>query len=134
MAQDGDPEQEMLVVEEQEQFFPKTDPEPEMGAAAAAVCDAPPPQLRQNPSPTPSETATDNGGSVQLSPTALEQMTVETVFHEIYSLTGTIRAKSMAHPLPPFVKVLPQPPAKPRPTEAIRLRRGRLKSTEWGKC
>ena len=38
MVQDGDPEQEMLVVEEQE--LPQMDPEPEMGAAA--VCDAPP--------------------------------------------------------------------------------------------
>ena len=47
MVQDGDPEQEMLVVEEQE--FPQTDAEPEMGAAAAAVWDAPP------PSPPPSK-------------------------------------------------------------------------------
>ena len=41
-----------------------------------------------------------------------------------------------AHGAPPspFVKVLPQPPAKPRPTEAIRLRRRRLKSAGWGKC
>ena len=46
MVQDGDPEQEMLVVEEQE--LPQMDPEPEMGAAAAAVCDAP-------PSPPPSK-------------------------------------------------------------------------------
>ena len=75
MAQDGDPEQEMLVVEEQE--LPQTDPEPEMGAAAAAVCDA---------------------------------------------------------PLPNSVKILPQPPAKPRPTKAIQLRRGQWKSTGWGKC
>ena len=52
------------------------DLEPEMGAAAAeaAVYDTPPLHLRQIPSPTPSETATDNGGSVQLSPTALAQM------------------------------------------------------------
>ena len=34
----------------------------------------PPPHLRQIPSPTPSETATDNGGSVQLSPSVLVQM------------------------------------------------------------
>ena len=47
MAQDGDPEQEMLVVEEQE--LPEMDPEPEMGAAAAAVYDTSPPPLRQNP-------------------------------------------------------------------------------------
>ena len=79
MAQDGDPEQEMLVVEEQEQFFPQMDPEPEMGATAAAEYDTPP-------------------------------------------------------PLPTSVKFPPRSPAKPRPTEAIRLRRGRLKSTEWGKC
>ena len=45
MAQEGDPEQEMLVVEEQE--LPQTDPEPEMGAAAAY--DTSPPPLRQNP-------------------------------------------------------------------------------------
>ena len=49
MAQDGDPEQEMLVVEEQEQFFPQTDLEPEMGAAAAAVYDTSPPPLHQTP-------------------------------------------------------------------------------------
>ena len=47
MVQDGDPEQEMLVVEEQE--LPRMDPEPEMGAAAAAAYDASPPPLRQNP-------------------------------------------------------------------------------------
>jgi len=64
MVQDGDPEQEMLVVEEHE--LPQTDPEPEMGAAAAAAYDIPPPILRQSPSPAPSETATDNGGSVLL--------------------------------------------------------------------
>ena len=72
MVQDGDPEQEMLVVEEQE--LPQTDPEPEMGAAAASVCDALPPHLRQNPSPTPSETATDNGGSVLLGPSDIKQV------------------------------------------------------------
>ena len=47
MVQDGDPEQEMLVVEEQE--LPQTDLEPEMGAAAAAVYDTSPPPLPQNP-------------------------------------------------------------------------------------
>ena len=47
MVQDGDPEQEMLVVEEQEP--PQTDPEPEMGAAAAAAYDTSPPPLHQNP-------------------------------------------------------------------------------------
>ena len=36
------------------------------------------------------------------------------------------------HPSP--IKILPQPPAKPRPTKAIRLRRGQLTSTGWGKC
>jgi len=71
MVQDKSPEQDTPV---QEQFFPQMDPEPEMGAAAAAVCDTLPPHLRQNPSPTPSETATDNGGSVLLSPSALAQM------------------------------------------------------------
>ena len=47
MAQDGDAEQEMLVVEEQE--LPQMDLEPEMGAAAAAVHDTSPPPLHQNP-------------------------------------------------------------------------------------
>jgi len=54
MVQDGDPEQEMLVVEEQE--LPQMDPEPEMGAAAAAAYDTSPPPLRQNP-PIPAEAA-----------------------------------------------------------------------------
>ena len=54
MVQDGDPEQEMLVVEEQEQTPPQMDPEPEMGAAAAY--DTSPPLLHQNPSPIPAET------------------------------------------------------------------------------
>ena len=45
-----------------------------MGAAAAAEYGTPPPHLRQIPSPTPSETATDNGGSVQLSPFTMAQM------------------------------------------------------------
>ena len=47
MAQDENPEQEMLV--EQEQFLPQPTPEPEMGAAAAAMYDTSPPPLRQNP-------------------------------------------------------------------------------------
>ena len=55
MVQDGDPEQEMLVVEEQEQTPPQMDPEPEMGAAAAY--DTSPPLLHHNPSPIPAETA-----------------------------------------------------------------------------
>ena len=46
MAQDGDPEQEMLVVQEHE--LPQPDPEPEMSAAAAAVYDTSPPPLHQN--------------------------------------------------------------------------------------
>ena len=54
MAQDEIPEQEML--NEQEQFPPQTDPEPEMGAAAAAVYVTSPPLLR-NPPPIPAETA-----------------------------------------------------------------------------
>ena len=51
MVQDGDPEQEMLVVEEQE--LPQTNPEPEMGVAAAtaAVYDTSPPLLHQTPPP-----------------------------------------------------------------------------------
>ena len=47
MAQDKEAEQEMLVVEEQEQFPPQMDPEPEMGAAAAYDTSFPP--LHQNP-------------------------------------------------------------------------------------
>ena len=72
MAQDEIPEQEMLVVEEQE--LPQTDPEPEMGAAAAAAYDTPPPHLRQIPSPTPSETVIDNGGSVLFEPSVIARM------------------------------------------------------------
>ena len=51
MAQDI-PEQEMLVVEE-EQFSPQMDPEPEMGVAAAeaAVYDTPPSPPPSNPLP-----------------------------------------------------------------------------------
>ena len=54
MAQDEEVGQEMLVVEEQEQFPPQMDTEPEMAAAHGA----PPSPLRQSPSPLPSETAT----------------------------------------------------------------------------
>ena len=53
MAQDGDPKQEMLVVEEQE--LPQMDLEPERGAAAAAAYDTSPSLLR-NPPPIPAET------------------------------------------------------------------------------
>ena len=56
MAQDGDPEQEMLVVQDE---LPQLNPEPEMDAAHGA----PPSPLRQSPSPAPSETATDRGDS-----------------------------------------------------------------------
>ena len=45
MDQDGNPEQEMLVVQDE---LPQPNPEPEMGAAAAAVYDTSPPPLRQN--------------------------------------------------------------------------------------
>ena len=61
-----------ITIPEQDDSLPQMDPKLEMGAAAADL--APPPPLRQIPSPTPSETVTDNGGSVQLSPTALAQM------------------------------------------------------------
>jgi len=47
MAQDENPEQEMLIA--QEQFLPQPDPEPEMGAVAAAVYDTSPSLLHQNP-------------------------------------------------------------------------------------
>ena len=49
MAQDGDPKQEMLVVEEQE--LPQMDPEPEMGAAAAASDTPPPHSSKSLPAP-----------------------------------------------------------------------------------
>ena len=53
MAQNEEVEQEMLVVEEQEQFFPpQMDSEPEMGAAAAY--DTSPPPLHQTPRSWPS--------------------------------------------------------------------------------
>ena len=55
MAQDGDPEQEMLVVEEQE--LPQMNPKPKMGAAAAVAYDTSPPLPHQNPPPIPAETA-----------------------------------------------------------------------------
>ena len=45
-----------------------------MGAAAAAEYDTSPPHLRQIPSPAPSETETDGGGSVMLSPLVMAQM------------------------------------------------------------
>ena len=51
MAQDEIPEQEMMVVM-QEQVLPQPNPEPEMGAAAAAAYDTSPPLPRQIPSPT----------------------------------------------------------------------------------
>ena len=68
------PEQEMLVVEEEQFIPPQMDAEPEMGAAAAeaAVYDTPPPHLRQIPSPTPSETG--NGGAGLFSPSVVTQL------------------------------------------------------------
>ena len=54
MAQDGIPEQEMMVVMQDEP--PQLNPEPEMDAAAAAASDTSPPLLR-NPPPIPTETA-----------------------------------------------------------------------------
>ena len=53
MVQDGDPEQEMLVVQDE---LPQLNPEPEMGVAAAAAFDTSPPLLHQNPPPIPAET------------------------------------------------------------------------------
>ena len=53
MVQDRIPVQDIPV---QEQFFPQTDPEPEMGAAAAVEYDTSPSLLR-NPPPIPAETA-----------------------------------------------------------------------------
>ena len=58
MAQDGNPKQEMLVVEEQEQSPPQMDSEPEMGAVAAAKYDTTPPLLRQIPPPCPQQNCT----------------------------------------------------------------------------
>ena len=56
MVQDGDPEQEMLVVQDE---LPQLNPEPEMATAHGA----PPSPLRQSPSPLPSETAIERGDS-----------------------------------------------------------------------
>ena len=47
MAQDENPEQEMVVI--QEQFPPQLNPDPEMGAAVAAADESSPPPLRRNP-------------------------------------------------------------------------------------
>ncbi len=74
MAQDEIPEQD-IPIGMQVDNPPQPDPEPEMGAAAeAAVDDTPPSHLRQSPSPAPSETATNNGGSVQLEPSVIAQL------------------------------------------------------------
>ena len=54
MVQDGNPEQEMLVVQDE---LPQLNPEPEMGAAAAAAYDTSPPPLHQNPPPILAELA-----------------------------------------------------------------------------
>ena len=67
------PEQEMLVVEEEQFIPPQMDLEPEMGAAAAAVCDAPPPHLRQSPSPTPGEPM-PNGEAIAADPHNVGQL------------------------------------------------------------
>jgi len=72
MVQDEIPEQEMLVVEEQE--LPRTDPEPEMGVAAAAESDIPPPHLRQIPSPAPGESTPDEGEAAATDPPNLNQL------------------------------------------------------------
>ena len=56
----------------QDESLPQMDPKPEMGAAAVAADFATPPLLRQIPSPAPSKTATDNGGSVPLSPLLMQ--------------------------------------------------------------
>ena len=74
MVQDGNPEQDVGV---EEHKLPQTDPEPGMGAAAAeaAEYDTPPPFLRQTPSPAPSETAHNNGGSMQLNWFEIKQLT-----------------------------------------------------------
>ena len=73
MAQDI-PEQDIVMGELE--LPSQMDPKPEMGAAAAeaAVYDTPTPHLRQIPSSAPSETATNNGGSVQSSPFTMVQM------------------------------------------------------------
>ena len=69
MAQDI-PEQDIVIGEQE--LPPQMDPKPEM----AAVYDTPPPLPTsvKSPSRPPSETATDNGGSVQLSPFTRAQM------------------------------------------------------------
>ena len=74
MVEEGDPEQEMLVVEEQE--LPQTDPEPEMGAAAAAAYDTSTPPLRQNP------------------PIRLEQSAVDMILQAINGMKNEIKANT----------------------------------------
>ena len=49
MAQDEEVEQEMLVVEEEQFFPPRMDPEPEMGAEAAVYDTSPPPPHQSPP-------------------------------------------------------------------------------------
>ena len=74
MVQDGDPEQEMLVVEEHE--LPQMDPEPEMGAAAAAAYDTSPPPLRQK------------------TPIRLEQSAVDMILQAINGMKNEIKANT----------------------------------------
>ena len=67
MVQDGDPEQEMLVVQDE---LLQLNPEPEMAAAHGA----PPSPLRQSPSPAPSETVTDRGDSASSGSAEISQV------------------------------------------------------------
>ena len=111
MAQDKTPVQD-ISIPEQDESLPQMDPKPEMGAAAAAECDTPPPHLPQSPSPAPSKTATDNGGSVPLSPLltqiveAFAQVTKEEmrkVWGETRHVGQCLQADKMA---PPFFRSL----------------------------
>ena len=62
-----------------------------------------------------------------------EMLVVQDELPQLYPESEMGRPRRMAHPLPPFVKVPPRSPAKPRPAEAIWLRRWRLNSADWGK-
>ena len=90
MVQDGDPEQDWCAGTIS---LSQTNPEPEMGAAAAAEYGTPPPHLRQSPSPAPSKTATDNGGSVPLSPllTQIVEAFAQVMKEEMKKMWGETR-------------------------------------------
>ena len=72
MAQDENPEQEMLIGQDE---FPQPNPEPEMGAAAvAAVYNTSPPLLRQGPPPVPGESTPNDGEATATDPPNMGQL------------------------------------------------------------